>query len=190
MLEKVKQFVKESFEKGINYSPTQLVHFERTIYWMKILKPDADEAMQIAAYAHDIARGFRQSTSVDTFKHREFNDPEYLKDHQEGGAEIISKFLKENDYPDDKINLVYNMVAHHEVGVDENSNLLMDADSLSFLENNVLHFIDQIPKQGKEKIQNKIAWMYDRISSEKAKELAKPYYDKAIEALENYQTNE
>ena len=187
MLEKVKQFVRESFEKNINFSLTQLVHFERTVYWLKLLKPDADEAMQIAAYAHDIARGFRQTDSAETFKHREFNDPEYLKEHQENGAEIISKFLNENNYPEEKICLIHNMITHNEIGIDEESKLLMDADSLSFLENNLSHFIDQIAKQGKDKIKNKITWMYDRIHSDRAKEIAKPYYDKAMEILNNYE---
>lgn len=185
MLEKVKQFVNDSFASGVNFSPTQLAHFEGASHWIKVLFPDADESMLIAAYAHDIGRAFRLTDSVETFKHREFNDPEYLKEHQENSAQIIVAFLRKNDYPEDKIGIIENMVKHHEEGGDDNSNLLMDADSLSFLENNVSHFVNQIAKQGKEKIQNKISWMYNRISAEKAKELAKPYYDKALEMLEN-----
>ena len=33
-------------------------HFDRTLYWVLKLKPDADEALQIAAYSHDIQRAF------------------------------------------------------------------------------------------------------------------------------------
>ncbi|MFA5047731.1 MAG: DUF4202 family protein [Patescibacteria group bacterium] len=183
MLEKVKQFVDESFAKGINFSPTQKFHFEGTLHWIKVLRPDADEAMQIAAYAHDIARAFRETDSVETFKYKEFNDPDYLKEHSESGAKIMAEFLKENDYPQASVDLVYKMIAHHEVGIDEDSNLLMDADSLSFLGNNVTHFINQINKQGKEKITNKIVWMHDRIHSVQAKELAQPFYEQAIKDL-------
>jgi len=190
MLGKIKQFVKESFEKGVNFSPTQLIHFEGTLNWLKVLKPDATEDMLIAAYAHDISRAFRQTDSVETFKNKEFNDPKYLKEHQESGAKIISDFLRENDYPEDKIIFIANMIAHHEAGIDEYSNLLMDADSLSFLENNVPHFINQISKQGKDKIQAKIIWMYDRINSDRAKELARPFYNDAIVALENYRARQ
>ena len=183
MLEKVKQFVDESFAKGINFSPTQKLHFEGTLRWIKVLRPDADEATQIAAYAHDIARAFRETDSVETFKYKEFNDPEYLKEHSESGAKIMVSFLKENNYSEAKTDLVYKMIAHHERGIDDESNLLMDADSLSFLENNVGHFINYIAKQGKEKIKNKIAWMYDRMYSDNAKELARPFYEQAMKDL-------
>ena len=37
---------------------------------------------------------------------------------------------------------------------------------------------------GKEKIQQKFDWMYTRISSEKAKQIVKPWYEKAIKELE------
>lgn len=186
MLEKVKQFVEESFKRGVNFHPGQLVHFDRTVHWLRVLKPDADEAMLIAAYAHDIARAFRDGDANATFRNKEFNDPEYLKEHQQQGAKIISDFLRNNNYPEDKVQLISEMVSHHEVGGDENSDLLMDADSLSFMENNVPLFIDKIEKLGKDKILSKISWMYNRISSERARELAKSFYDKAMEELAKY----
>ena len=74
MLERVIEFV----NKAYNRDP---IHFKRTVYWLRQLKPDADEPMLIAAYAHDIERAFARS-SMDFWKDKELNDSEYLKKHQ------------------------------------------------------------------------------------------------------------
>lgn len=55
---KAEQFVKESFVK--TGKKHEMPHFERTVYWLLKLKPDADEALKIAAIAHDIERAFRE----------------------------------------------------------------------------------------------------------------------------------
>jgi hypothetical protein len=183
MLEKAKTFVAESFGSKVNNEA--MIHFERTVYWLLQLKPEADEAMQIAAYAHDIERAFREGSNDDFFKDKEFNDPEKLKEHEEKGAMIISEFLEKNNYEHSNTARVYNMVRHHEEGGDLESDLIQGADSLSFLENNVSKFIARIPIMGKEKIEKKITWMYERISLNKAKELAKPFYDEAVKKLAN-----
>jgi len=47
-LEKAKEFVDQS----VGPKP----HFQNTLDWLLNLKPDADEALQIAAYCHDIER--------------------------------------------------------------------------------------------------------------------------------------
>ncbi len=59
---KVKKFVEESFAKKGKFSD-ELRHFWRTAYWLKKLDPKADEAMLIAAVAHDIERAFPISRS-------------------------------------------------------------------------------------------------------------------------------
>jgi hypothetical protein len=53
---KVQKFVRDSFNKA--GSPSNILHHERTIYWIKRLKPEADEALLIAGLAHDIERAF------------------------------------------------------------------------------------------------------------------------------------
>ncbi len=184
MLDQVKKFVNESFNQGNNEK--SMAHFEQAVYWLKILKPDADEPMQIAAYAHDIGRAFRKTNTAETFKDKEFNDPHVLAEHGETGARIISEFLKNEGYNKEAISRIYNMVRYHEEGGDVESDLIKDADSLSYLEVNAPKFVEKLVKPlGKEKIKRKIDWMYNRISSMKAKELAKLYYNKAIKLLEN-----
>ncbi len=183
MIDKVKQFVKQSFKQtghGENFD-----HFERTLYWAKRIKPDADEVILIAAYAHDIARAFRKSDTKETFKNADFDDPKILTEHQSEGARIIGEFLQKENYDKNSIKRIKNMVRHHEEGGDEESDLIKDADTISYLENNAKKHMEMIPILGKEKIKRKIDWMYDRISSEEAKLFAKPFYENVIKQLQD-----
>jgi hypothetical protein len=182
MLHKVKKFVKQSFKQsGRNEN---FKHFDRTVYWVRRIKPDVDEAIIIAAYAHDIARAFRKGDSKETFKNVEFDDPKILSEHQNEGAHIIGDFLQKENYDEQLINRIRNMVAHHEEGGDEESNLIKDADTISYLENNAERHIQLIPVLGKDKIKRKIDWMYDRLSFDKAKLFAKPFYEKVLKLLD------
>lgn len=178
MLEQVKQFIQQSFNPEVNGNGKE--HFERTIYWVKQLKPDANEPILIAAYAHDTARAFSKQDTEETFKDKEFNDIEILKEHQEEGARIVADFLQKEGYSEESIKRVYNMIKYHEEGGDAESNLIMDADSISYLEINAVKHIKLVNSLDKDKIKRKIDWMYKRISSDKAKVLAEPYYKKAI----------
>ena len=178
MLEQVKQFIRHSFSQGIYDKST--MHFERTVYWVKQIKPDAEEAMLIAAYAHDVARAFCEKDTEEIFKDKEFNDQTLLTEHQVTGARIVAGFLRKECYDEESINRVYRMIRHHEEGGDEDSNVIMDADSISYLEINAIKHIALVNSLGKDKIKGKIDWMYKRISSHKAKILAEPFYKKAI----------
>lgn len=183
MLEKVKQFVKESFQKST--SGDSMNHFERTVYWTQQLNPEADEAILIAAYAHDIARAFRKTNSEQTFKNKELNDKGILEEHQKTGAKIITKFLEKEGYGKNKIKRISNMVLKHEIGGDEESALIKDADSVSYLEVNAPKHARKFPALlGKNKTRRKIQWMFERISSNRAKQIAKPFYEKAIRILD------
>jgi hypothetical protein len=183
MLEKVKKFVDESFRnKGKNH---QMDHFLNTIDWLLEIKPDADEAMQIAAVAHDIERAFRKSDVNDRKMEYGFTDSKFLEMHSERGAEIIGKFLEKNDANKEIIAKVKKLVSTHEVGGDEDQNFIKDADSLSFFEVNVKFFLtEKVKVNGKERVKEKFDWMYNRISSKKAKKLAKPMYENALKCLE------
>ncbi len=160
-------------------------HFDRTVYWTKKIRPDADEPILIAAYAHDVSRAFNEEFTVEKSKNRDLTDPRVLRKHQDESACIIVDFLRKENYDENLIKRIENMVRHHEEGGDEESDLVKDADSLSFLEVNAPRLIKTLAKVfGKEKIRRKIDYMYDRISSAKAKSFAKPYYEKAIKLLD------
>lgn len=180
--ELTKKFVEESFAKK---GKTRMTHYTRTVFWVKELCPGADEAFLAAAFAHDIERAFRDN-SVDVVRYSKdgFLDKEYLKLHQKKGAEIIADFLIKKGADKKFIEKVSELIAKHEVGGNREQNILKDADSVSFFENNVGHFIEKdAVRVGKEKVRKKFDWMFDRITSAKAKKIVRPWYEKGIESL-------
>jgi hypothetical protein len=177
---KVKKFVEESFRKcGFE---EQIKHLERTVYWVKKLKPNADEALLIAAFAHDIETAFAWEKLQKNYKPK-FIDKSRLKKHQREGAEIIGEFLEKQGANPEMVNRVKMLISKHEEGGNEDQTLLKDADSISFFENNVDMFLKIAKKTGKERVKQKFDWMYNRITSKKAKDIAKPWYRKAINDL-------
>ncbi len=180
----VKEFVKESFIKAGNLG--DIKHFERTVYWLKELRPNADEALCIAAFAHDTERAFRDKTANERFRasNKGFTDEDHLMHHQNKGAKIIADFLKEQNAPQELIDRVQMLISKHEVGGNDDQNLLKDADSVSYFGNQIEHFLtSKVAEVGKDKVREKFQWMFDRITSVRAKELAKPMYENAIKRL-------
>jgi hypothetical protein len=182
---KVEKYVIETFSK--NNDENGIKHLLRTAYWIKILEPRADESLLISAVAHDIERGFRdKSYNKITNNSKGFMSDEHLTYHQNEGARIMGEYLKEINADKKLINRVKSLVSKHEIGGNKNQNLLKDADSISFFENNVDHFIKkQIGNTSKEKVIDKFNWMFNRISSNRAKNIAKPFYEEAIRKVNN-----
>lgn len=184
LYDKLKKFVDEAFVKAGDTH--DLKHFERTVYWLLQLKADSDEALRAAAYAHDIERAFRDpGYNKITASDKGFVSEDHLQHHQDTGAAIVAKFLTEQGAPEKFIAKVQQLISRHEIGGSEEENLLKDADSLSYFENQVDMFIaKKVPEAGKEKVREKFQWMFNRITSVKAKELARPMYEQAIKKLE------
>lgn len=182
----------ENFVKGVfKDSQVNSVHSERTAYWVKQLKPDADEAMLVAAIAHDIERGFRDAQEYQSgFKESGdyFKGEEYLDNHQNGGADIICDYLKKQGVDNKFIDRARYLVSKHEVGGDKDQNIIKDADSISFFENNTDYLIDVlVEKIGKESVKEKFDWSYDRITSQKAKDICVDWYKQALKELKKKQ---
>lgn len=184
LYQKVVDFVNGAFLRlGDDHN---IRHFERTVHWLKTLKPDADEAFLIAAYAHDIERAFREADVAQLLNdpNRAFDDKEYVELHSNKGAKIVGVFLRKEEAPADLIERVEELISRHEVGGSEDQNLLKDVDSLSFFENNIGHFVTQkVAEHNKEKIRAKFDYMFNRITSEKAKNIARPWYEEGIKKL-------
>ncbi|MFH0835753.1 MAG: DUF4202 family protein, partial [Candidatus Micrarchaeota archaeon] len=141
LYEKTREFVADSFEKAGKSS--QMIHFDRAVHWVKTLRPEADEALCIAAVAHDIERAFRQPDMHER-KAASYTNPDFFRTHEERGAGIIAEFLEKQGAEKSIVERVSKLVARHEEGGDEDQNLLRDADSLSFLENNVQRFLERL----------------------------------------------
>ncbi len=183
LFDEVKRFVKESFER-CGYRE-HIKHLERTVYWVKKLKPNADEALLIAAFSHDIGTAYRWKKIQKELYQTNFTDKELIERHQKECARIIKEFLEKHGANSEIIDRVKMLVSKHEEGGNTDQNLLKDADSISFFENNIPIFLNMAKKIGKEKVKQKFDWMYNRITSKRARRIVKKWYDKAIKDLKN-----
>ena len=145
---------------------TDLAHAKSTMRLILKLKKDADYALQIAALSHDIERSF-ESDYQNKAKEKFDNYEEHKKIHSEKSANIIVDLLKKYNFDEKFISKVNHLVLKHEFGGDFESNLLMDADSISFFEGNLIQYFEDY---GKDKTRKKIRFTYKRMSK-KAKEL-------------------
>ena len=86
------------------------------------------------------------------------------------------------------INEIMFLIKHHEEGGTPKTDLIKDADSLSYFEVNAEKHLNWL-KIGvsKKQLREKMNWMFNRITSEKAKSIAKPMYKNAIKLLEDSQ---
>ena len=157
-------------------------HFERTVFWLEKFLPNHGEAERIAAYAHDIERAFRDETKKAP---EDYLDIDFLRSHEEGGAEIMRKFLTEKWASSEFVAKVVHMISRHEEGWDELQNALMDADSVSFFETNAENFVrKKVLAEWYEKVKPKLEWMYSRIHSEIARNEARENYEYWMNELE------
>lgn len=184
-----KEFVKNSFAAVKN----QLVplHLERTVDWLIKLYPEADEALLIAGVAHDIERAFREEHVYRKMflSDNAFKDSAFLDYHQQRSAKIISDFLKTLDCPTKLSEKVSHLVAHHETGGDIETDLLKDADSLSFFQTNVDLFVTvKVVESSVDKVKEKFIWMFERISRPQAREFCRPLYEDAMTRLAQLET--
>lgn len=153
-------------------------HFIRTLHWVLQLDPNASLDIQIAAYAHDVERALY-----------EYNwgafllDDEALKKHQENGAREIHNFLLKKGADPDFALRVKSIIEKHEFGGTYEQNVVKDADSISYFEINASKHVALIKKFSEKEVRAKYNWMWDRLTFEKAKELARPFYEKAITKL-------
>jgi len=183
LYKKAEQFVIDSFNKADKHG--QIKHFLRTVHWIKVLKSDVDVALLISAVAHDIERAYRQKDILEKKTSAGYTNVEFFRPHEERGAEIIADFLKQQSATAEIIERVKMLVSRHEEGGNDDQNLLKDADSISFFENNISLFLTKhVQEVGKEKVRKKFDWMYNRITSKKAKQITRPWYEGAIKNLD------
>ena len=171
------KFVVESFSSIGKQS--QIPHFVRTVHWIQELRPNADEALLVAAVAHDIERAYRKRDVLEKKNSTSFTSPDFYRPHEERGAEIVADFLRRNNVVEDFVERVRMLISRHEEGGNDDQNLLKDADSISFFENNLSFFTDvNLSGSDAEKSKEKIDWMFFRITSDRAREMALVFYKK------------
>ncbi|MBW1645448.1 MAG: DUF4202 family protein [Deltaproteobacteria bacterium] len=183
----VGEFVERSFAAAGN----RLVplHLKRTVDWLRKLHPAADEALLVAGMAHDLERAFREEeVYARMFRSAgAFRDPAFLEYHQRRSAEITDAYLAARGCPAPMRTKIFHLINHHEVGGDPESDLLKDADSLSFFTTNVEMFVTVKTRESSPaKVRDKFAWMYERISSPTARRRCRSLYEAALARLDEF----
>jgi len=152
--------------------PEDPVHADNTLQWLLKLATEADEALQLAALAHDIDRA-NETTKV----HRsDFRDYDLFKAaHAKNGAKILKEILDECHLEQSIIDEACRLVVSHEVGGDPRADLLKDADSISYFEVNMpLYF----QREGYDETLRRAIWGYRRLSPRMKAVCATMTYDK------------
>ena len=135
------------------------------------------EVLELSALLHDIAMTDR---TLDRSKHNEY------------GSEIAEQLLRENNYPEDKIQFVKKCILNHsskrvEFRTTEEERILVDADGLSHFDsiNNLYSLAHNVMELNDEEairfIQDKLTKDYNEISEE-LKYLINDKYEKVMKA--------
>jgi hypothetical protein len=157
-------------------------HLVRTRDWLLKLDPDAGEALRIAALTHDIERnvpgGPPQPADVPA------NDRSYRDAHQARSVEIVSAWLEEQGRFD-LVQAVSDVVGMHEWGGSPGADLVQAADSIAFLEITAKEAPGWIRegRYSRERTVDQIKWMYARIRVPRARTLARPFFESAMERI-------
>lgn len=175
------EIIKKEVEAILPNSPLdfELKHSELVLKWVLKLKPDADEALKIAAISHDIDRAMTGITEKDLKDYSKIN--EFKKEHSIRSAKFICDILKKHEYSTGVIEKVKHLVENHEFGGDSETDILTDADSLAYFDYNIPSYLK---RNGEERTKEKIKFMYNRLS-DNAKKLVMQleYTDETVSKL-------
>jgi len=138
--------------------PEDPLHAENTLAWVLKLLPEADVALKLAALGHDIERAI-ETRRVQKNRFRSFD--EFKAAHASNSAEILRSILGECGVDEHVKIEVCRLVRLHETGGDERSDILKNADALSYFQDNLpLYFA----RNGWMKTKRRAAWGYARLS--------------------------
>ncbi len=150
--------------------PEEMVHSENTLHWLLRLCPQADAALRIAAQGHDIDR----AAGRDRVRREDFQDYDLFKQaHARNSAKLLRDIMAQCGASQPLIQEVHRLVCLHETGGDERSDLLKDADSLSYFEVNLPHYFE---REGYDETLRRSVWGYRRLSTKARDELGTVVY--------------
>ena len=153
--------VKQAIEAVVAESnvPEDPVHSKNTLAWLLKLKPDADEALQIAALGHDIERAIERRK----VRRADFDDyDEFKAAHARNSALVLREIMQKCGLPTAITDDVCRLVCRHEVGGDERCDLLRDADSISYFDVNLPFYFE---REGYAETLRRTIWGYRRLSA-------------------------
>jgi hypothetical protein len=124
--------------------PKELAHSEMLTEWVRRVRPDADEALLLAARAHHIRRWTRQRSSYPEGRKG------YLRwrtDLHGFHAGVAGDILEECGYDDATVARVQQIIRKHGLGRDPDVQALEDALCLVFLETQLTALIADLPEE-------------------------------------------
>lgn len=160
-------------------------HLRRTLDWLLVLDPSASEGLRLAALTHDMERHFPGGTVFDPATMPPHDDA-YRKAHSERSARIVEGWLAEHGASQELVREVGELIGLHEVGGTPAADMLQAADSLSFLETNAV-LVRGWVETGRcslERAKQQHERMFERIRPARARELARPLYERALAVAE------
>ncbi len=146
-------------------------HAENTVEWLLRLDPDADEALQMAALGHDIDR----AVEARKVQRADFADYDAFKAaHARNSAIMLSEIMDACGVIGDIKEEVYRLVCRHEVGGDPRTDLIKDADAISYFDVNLPLYYE---RNGWEETLRRCEWGYRRLSARMRPVAANMSYD-------------
>ncbi len=133
-------------------------HVDNTLEWLLRLEPDAGEALQLAALAHDIDRA-----TPERVRREDYSDYDAFKAaHARRGARLLRVMLEDCGVESTIVNEACRLVELHEVGGDADADLLKDADSISYFDGNLPLYYQ---REGWAETKRRSLWGYRRLSA-------------------------
>ncbi len=157
-------------------------HLVRTRDWVLELRPDAGEALRLAALTHDAEREVAGGTPLDA-QIAAFDDRETVRAHCERSRRVVGEWLRRQGASEDLVAAVQHLVLLHETGGEADADVLQAADSLSFLETNPAARWVREGRAPPERAAEKLRAMHDRIRPGSAREQAGELLDRALAEL-------
>ncbi len=155
-------------------------HIQYVYKYVVLLSKDKNvdkEVLELSALLHDISM---TDITLDRSRHNEF------------GADIAERLLRENDYPEDKVQLVKKCIINHskrrsEYRTTEEEQILVDADGLSHFD--AIEKLYSLPRMvmglneedSVHFVQDKLTGDYNELSDD-LKYLVKEKYDRVMAA--------
>lgn len=164
-------------------APTkELAHGSETLEWLHGINPKSPWQIQIAAFAHDIERAVpyiegRYPPKPNKDDHDNYDS--YKQAHALRSAEIVEIIMREQGFSELDTGRVYNAIRKHEIGGDEDSNLVRDADSIRWFDKGYIKYIE---RSGLEGAKEKGWWMYKRANADTKKLILSLDFDKSVKS--------
>ena len=172
--------VKKKMEWIINKSqvPEDPIHSKNTLEWLLKLKPNADDALKIAALGHDIERAIEERK----VRREDYKDYDEFKEaHASNSAKILAEIMKECNISKKLADDIVFLVCHHETGGTRRIDILRDADSISFFHVNLPYYF---LRNSVEETKRRCLWGYRKLPKNMQEVVVKfNYNDKELESL-------